>query len=156
MVLSGTPGLFVEEDGGLSLDDAALQAEMARFKNHDVKTLIALIEDAELHPVAFEDIEEAAVAVGIRSLRLPIADFHAPTAEQEADWAEIRGHARQVLAEGGSVAFFCLAGIGRSGMMAACLLVHLGLTPEDALSEVRRIRPDALETDAQLAYLRAQ
>ncbi|MDJ0933422.1 hypothetical protein [Breoghania sp.] len=42
-------------------------------------------------------------------------------------------------------------------MMAACLLVHLGMMPGDALREVRRIiHPDALEIDVQLAYLNAQ
>ncbi|MDJ0933423.1 MAG: hypothetical protein QNJ43_24430 [Breoghania sp.] len=112
IVLSGTPGLVIEGNGNLNLDEEALSEEMSRLHQHNVKTLIALIEDEEIHPIAFEDIAEVAEVFGLHSVRLPIADFQATTAEQEPHWKEIRDHAWQVLDVGDSIAFYCLAGIG--------------------------------------------
>jgi predicted protein tyrosine phosphatase len=156
ILVSGTPGLVVEDDGGLTLDEDRLADDMASLAAHGVRMLVGLVEDEELGPVAYEDISDAAARAGIRAWRFPISDFRAPTAAQEPDWQEIRAQATRLLEEGQSVAFHCLAGIGRSGMMAARLLTDLGLAPDEALSLIRRSRPEALETDAQLAYLRAR
>jgi hypothetical protein len=44
----------------------------------------------------------------------------------------------------------CMGGLGRSGILAACLLVSAGTAPEAAIAAVRAARgPRALETIAQ-------
>ena len=44
----------------------------------------------------------------------------------------------------------CMGGLGRSGTLAACLLVSAGTAPEAAIAAVRAARgPRALETIAQ-------
>jgi hypothetical protein len=48
----------------------------------------------------------------------------------------------------------CKGGLGRAGMMAARLLVELGVAPEQAIRDVRCARPGAIETPAQLALVR--
>lgn len=155
IILSGAPGVVIEEDGVLSLNEDVLEAEMSRLASHGVKLLVALVEDAEIHPVAYEDIADAANLSGISSIRLPIVDFQAPASGQEQHWQAIRHEAQQVFSRGHSVAFHCLAGIGRSSMMAASLLIHLGMTADEALDAIRRALPGAVETSAQLAYLRS-
>ena len=42
----------------------------------------------------------------------------------------------------------------RAGMMAARLLVELGVEPEEAIHRVRRARKGAIETPSQLALVR--
>ena len=155
IILSGAPGLVIEDNGALSLNEEALEAEMSRLASHGVEILVALVEDGELHPVAYDDIADAANLFGIGSIRLPIPDFQAPSSGQEQHWQAIRKRAQQVFSRGHSVAFHCLAGIGRSSMMAASLLVHLGMTPDEALYAIRQALPGAVETSAQLAYLRS-
>ncbi len=49
----------------------------------------------------------------------------------------------------------CSSGYGRSGTMAACYLVAEGRSPEEAIREMRRLRPGAIETDEQEAMVRA-
>jgi protein-tyrosine phosphatase len=51
--------------------------------------------------------------------------------------------------EGSDVVVHCKGGLGRAGMMAARLLVELGMPPEQAIKEVRRARKGAIETSAQ-------
>ena len=72
----------------------------------------------------------------------------------ERVWAEVGPRIRGLLQEGQRVLFHCRAGHGRSGMMAARLLIELGWSAESAISEVRRVRPGAIEGAAQQAAVR--
>jgi len=75
-----------------------------------------------------------------RALWHPIADFHAPSG-QEAD--ELIDELRGRLAAGGTLLVHCGAGIGRSGTVAAGLLINLGVPFDEALATVRAHRPMA-------------
>lgn len=57
------------------------------------------------------------------------------------------------LAAGKKVFIHCRGGLGRTGTLAARLLVARGLEPEKAIEEVRRARPGALETVEQEDYI---
>ena len=48
-----------------------------------------------------------------------------------------------------------MGGLGRSGMIAARLLVELGEEPRAAIQRVRQVRPGAIETAAQEDYVLA-
>jgi len=43
----------------------------------------------------------------------------------------------------------CCGGLGRAGMMAACLLVDEGVESDEAMASVRAVRPGAIETAPQ-------
>lgn len=57
------------------------------------------------------------------------------------------------LAAGKKVFIHCRGGLGRTGTLAARLLVERGLEPEMAIEEVRLARPGALETIEQEDYI---
>lgn len=156
IVMSGAPGVFVGADGALGLCEETLIGEMLRLRDHKVDLLIGLIEDEELGSVAYEDIAEAATRVGIEVMRLPLRDFRGPNTVQSELWEGMMDRAVSSFQNGHSIALHCLAGIGRSGMMAACLLVRLGASPQDALERIRALQPEALETEEQVAYLLSQ
>jgi atypical dual specificity phosphatase len=83
---------------------------------------------------------------------LPVPDFHAPTPQQLAI-----GVAAVVssVSAGERVAIHCAAGLGRSGTVAACYLVELGLDWSTAVENIRAARPGAIETAEQLAAVAA-
>jgi ADP-ribosyl-[dinitrogen reductase] hydrolase len=59
----------------------------------------------------------------------------------------------RLVADGGRVLVHCRGGLGRAGTVAACLLVELGVAPQDAIRRVRAARPNAIETAAQERYI---
>ena len=48
-----------------------------------------------------------------------------------------------------------LAGLGRSGLLAAALLVWRGVAADEAIAAIRRCRPGAIETEGQERYIRS-
>jgi protein-tyrosine phosphatase len=57
---------------------------------------------------------------------------------------------RDGLTRGESVVVTCMGGLGRSGMIAACTLVDLGVSPTAAIASVRAARgARAIETSGQ-------
>src|SRR6266516_3803783 len=69
-------------------------------------------------------------------------------------WSRSEG-LRARLRSGFDVLVHCRGGLGRGGLIAARLLVELGSKPENAIGQVRRARPGAIETLEQEDYVRA-
>lgn len=83
---------------------------------------------------------------GMEWTHIPIPDFHPPELSQILELVEFIDKMNE---QGKGVAVHCHAGIGRTGTMLACYLVRLGRTPEQAIYEVRDLRPGSIETSEQ-------
>ena len=109
---------------------------------HGITTVVNL--HSHPHPLPYRDTAR------LRELHLPVPDFTAPTPEQL-----YRGVAaiRAALDRGERVAVHCGAGLGRTGTLLACYLITTGLTSDEAIAEVRRLRPGSIETPSQEAAI---
>ena len=70
-----------------------------------------------------------------------------------AEFSQVVDEACAALQDGQTIVIHCLAGLGRTGLMAACCLVRLGLKAERAIETVRGCRPGAIETPSQARYV---
>lgn len=70
----------------------------------------------------------------------PIPDLHAPSI---GDAQRLCADLMQRLAKGERLLIHCAAGFGRTGTLAACLLITLGATEADALALIAHRRPMA-------------
>jgi atypical dual specificity phosphatase len=86
---------------------------------------------------------------GFELIHFPIMDMGIPTPRACAGLcvALVEDlHARPVL-------LHCRGGLGRTGTIAACCLVTLGQSPDQALAHVRGINPNYVQTGAQSQFI---
>ncbi len=98
-------------------------------------------------------IEWDDLALGLapqRYLYLPTVDDGAPTLDHLRQGVDfIADECRQ----GGSVYVHCGSGVGRAATMAAAYLVSTGLAPDEAWTQIRRVRPFIRPSQVQLEQL---
>lgn len=129
--------------------DRDLAADLDALAARGVATVVTLVEAQELDALGIAAMEDEVRSRGMDWLHRPIADYAAPSPAFEATWAETGERLRRNLADGKTVFLHCRGGFGRSGTIAARLLVELGLPAADALTLVRTARPGAVETPEQ-------
>ena len=103
------------------------------------------------------DDEAALRDAGIDFLHLPTPDLEPATVPHLARGVSfVRGH----LARGSKVLIHCQHGIGRSALLALCVLVDQGWQPLDALARAKdrraRVSPSRSQYDGWAAWLRAR
>lgn len=126
-----------------------LQAELRAVRRAGVDGIVSLLTPVEQEELELSGEADAANRAGLRFWSIPVPDHGVPGSVEEFAAAvdEIRGE----LHGGKAVAAHCYAGIGRSCVLLACVLVAEGWTPESAferLSVARGLRvPDTLEQE---------
>jgi predicted protein tyrosine phosphatase len=128
--------------GAFAAEEAALLAEA-----HGINAVVDLrAEDC--------DDEEVLRAAGIELLHLPTPDLH-PATHQHLEQGV--AFVRERLARGDKVLIHCQHGIGRSALLALCVLVDLGFEPLDALRHAKDRReivsPSRSQYDGWCAWL---
>lgn len=145
-----TPG-----GGKIGLSPFPKLHEFQDFKIWRAKYLVTLVEARELAFLGVKDLGKQAEQAGLAWHHLPIGDMAAPDAAFEARWAQSGPLFRKTLAGGGRLVVHCRAGLGRTGMIGARLLVEMGMTADQAIAAVRKARPGAIETAEQEEHVRA-
>lgn len=118
--------------------------------------VLSLVQEQEAARAGTPELSAWVERAGIDCIRAPIVDYGVPDAAFERAWPTQRQRAIDILAAGGKVLAHCHGGRGRSGTIAAALLIAGGLSPIDAIALVRSARPGAIETPGQEAWLRGQ
>jgi atypical dual specificity phosphatase len=118
------------------------KSDLVALKQRGVGALVRLVESYEAW-VTSKEVNEA----GLEEYNEPVPDFHAPT---QAQIDKIITYIDSHIENGIPVGVSCNAGIGRSGVVLACYLVHRGLTPKDALELIRKKRGRGPEVPEQI------
>lgn len=131
-----------------------LGLDLAAIRDWGAAMLLSLIEPDEYDRVKVADMGRR-IPEGMEQLRLPIKDVSVPDKSWEEAWVREGPRVRELLRKGGRVCIHCMGGLGRSGLVAARLLVELGLPPEEAMARVRTSRKGAIETRQQEDHVRS-
>ncbi|MEQ9015740.1 MAG: ADP-ribosylglycohydrolase family protein [Marinovum algicola] len=135
--------------------DRDLEADLLVIRDWGASAVVTLMEDHELANVGVPNLGAAVEAMGMRWIHAPVVDVSVPGDAFSRVWASAGAEVRGILAGGGRVLVHCRGGLGRSGTLAACLLVEAGQDPEAAIAAVRAARPGAIETREQADHVRA-
>lgn len=129
-----------------------LDIDLDAIRAWGAEALVSLIEPKEYQSLGVEALPERAKA-RMAHFSLPIPDYGLPGPEWETQWEQAGPLLRSILRRGGSVCVHCKGGLGRSGTIAARLLVELGVSPVEAVRRVRAARKGAIETREQERYV---
>lgn len=153
LVMTGFPGLETAVDGSAAFLPEACRDTLEGIRAQGAETLVVLVERDELEPVGFEVLERGAAEVGMSVVYHPIVDYSVPGEDMVEAWTGQRAAREAVLRGGGTLAFSCQYGAGRSGVMACWSLMEAGLSASDAIALVRRHFAEAVESEAQEEWL---
>ena len=131
----GTDGQPIDR---FKLGNQLLEKDLDFLVQQGINTIVSLTET----PLNSDLVNQ----YGFENLHMPVADRQPPEPEQID---ELMTYLDERLGEGGSVVVHCLGGYGRTGTMLVCYLIYCGASAQEALAEMRRLRPESVETEEQ-------
>lgn len=153
MGLVACPGTRIDRPGMGS--KKLLQTDIDEIIQWGANGALCLVEPHELKLNKVEGLPAAIQDAGIWWKHLPIIDMDIPNQEFEDIWAVEGERIRHALRIGERVIIHCYAGLGRTGMIAARILVEFGVNPEQAIREVRRSNRRRIQTKLQEDFVRS-
>ena len=130
-----------------------LDVDLAALRDWGAGLVVSLMERHEFDLLRVPDLPEEIIAHGMDWGHLPIVDQGVPGAAFRMAWPRVLADVLRRLRSGSSVILHCRGGLGRTGLVAALLLIESGMKPVAAIQQVRRVRPGAIETDAQERFV---
>lgn len=132
-----------------------LETDLTAIRAWGAKMIVTLMELFEFDLLGVPELPDRVIGHEMSWTRLPIRDVDVPAAPFDAVWPAVRADLMRRLDAGERIVLHCRGGLGRTGIVAALLLIEHGADPEAAIRQVRKARPGAIETEKQEAYVRA-
>jgi protein-tyrosine phosphatase len=117
--------------------------------------VLSLMEGPELASVGapVKVLAEELEGHGVAWHHLPICDLGAPDERFETVWVDLWPRLDVLFQSKGRAFIHCYAGLGRTGTVAALILMQYGESARDALKLVRAARPGSIQSLEQEHYL---
>jgi protein-tyrosine phosphatase len=121
--------------------------EVEGWKEAGVDVVVSLLTCDEDSEFALASEADIVTDKGLKFINFPIADYSVPDSKRSAH--QLVFELTDWLSHGASVGIHCRQGIGRSSLIAACVLVVSGESPETAFAHIETARgasvPDTAE-----------
>jgi protein-tyrosine phosphatase len=129
-----------------------LADEMTALRAEGVDVLVCALTDSEVAEQQVTAGPQLAAQAGLTYIAFPITGSGVPKVPALTD---LVGELEEILKLGRFVVVHCLAGVGRSSLIAGAVLVHEGLDPAEAWNRIETARgrpvPDTEEQRMWLA-----
>ena len=129
-----------------------LEDEIKGLRHEGVDTLVSLLTLSEMQELELTEESDICQAHSIEFISFPIPDRTVPSSVTQT--LQLCQSLLAQLMAGQKVAIHCRAGIGRSALIAACILVCAGISPTMAYAMVAKSRGLAVpDTEEQELWL---
>jgi protein-tyrosine phosphatase len=131
-----------------------LPDETQSWRRSGLDVIVSLLQDDEVAELGLEQEEAACREVGLHFVRFPVPDRGVPASRQEL--SRLVESLTEELRQGHGVGIHCRIGVGRSALVAVCVLRALGLSLDSAWEAVQRSRGLSVpDTPQQRAWVSA-
>jgi len=113
-------------------------ASVMNISRLGIKLVVSLLETNEARTLGLDAERELVKALGMDFVSFPIPDMGLPTSVEE--FSSLSKMLLKQVNTGINTLVHCHAGIGRSGLMAAGILLHCDLDPKQAFAHVSKMR----------------
>lgn len=129
-----------------------LEDEVKAWRTEGIDTVVSLLTPTETHELMLQAEPQTCQAQNIEFLSYPIDDRQTPISPASA--IELAQSISSMLQHGRSVAIHCRAGIGRSALFAATVMVVDGWDALTAFESIAKARGLAVpDTDSQKQWV---
>jgi protein-tyrosine phosphatase len=127
--------------------------EIKMFKKNGIRAIVSLLEKLENQELGLQSEEALCKANEISFISFPIQDRRVPKSDCEA--LTLVNDLMRRLHNGERIIIHCRMGIGRSSIIAGCVLIHLGKKTNNILENISRIRAMQVpDTEEQVQWLK--
>lgn len=147
---SGNLGMMTRPRGNDWLED-----EVKKMRLYGVDAVVSLLEKSEVNELELQDEDELCFNHGIDLIQFPIEDTCVP--EDNLSFVSLIRKIEQRLQEDKKVVIHCRMGIGRTGMVAAGVLIRNGGEVNEVFQRLSQIRTlEVPDTEEQIQWLERQ
>jgi ADP-ribosyl-[dinitrogen reductase] hydrolase len=132
-----------------------LETDIGAIQSWAATVVLTLLESWELADLRVENLGSVVADFGIVWYWIEVPDGRIPEGEKAVTWHHVKADLLARLNCDERIFIHCKGGLGRTGTLAAELLVSFGEEVSDAMKRVRIARPGAIETMEQEDYLEA-
>jgi protein-tyrosine phosphatase len=129
-----------------------LQDEVMGWCSAGLNVVVCLLEEAEIRELGLRDEQMLCEGSKIEFISFPISDRGVPASVRKT--VQLAERVVSFLNSGATVAIHCRAGIGRTGLVAACVLLKLGFPASEVFPLLSRVRGVSVpDTSGQVQWL---
>ena len=137
----------IDEDKFLYTMRAPVEPDITHCNAYELKalqidTVVSLLSPNDILDLGLTHQESSYNALGINFIHFPIGDFDVP--KNEDSFIALSHELCKQIAEGEIIAIHCRAGIGRSSLLAAAVLIQSGFNPDDVFEHISEHRETAV------------
>jgi len=151
--------LFIDQGGCLIFTPCPgtkgvdLQTSIAQLKQAGANAIATLMPNDEMIRNEVEALPSVCEQHGLQWFHLPVEDDAAPADDFQRSWEKQKDQINSILDQNGTLVIHCRGGSGRTGLMAAIVLLERGISFDHAVTMVKGLRPKALKLQPHIDYL---
>ena len=127
--------------------DEWLRDEIEGWVSAEIDVVVSLLTGDEISDLGLKDEAKIARELGIEFISYPIPDYNVPVSS--TTFRSLVHELSDLLSSGKSIAIHCRQSVGRSSLLAACLLSRFDVSVDEAFRQIRGARgisvPDTIE-----------
>ena len=131
-----------------------LDSTISQIKEQGVTAILSMMTNEEMKNLHAENLPEVCKQNNIQWFNMETDDNKIPGEDSLSKWDQYKGKLVKVINQGGKVAVNCKGGTGRTGVGVAMLLLELGRDGEQAVADVKALKPGAFSSKLTVEFIK--